>query len=116
MKLEVNKLKPLLGIAIPDIEQDAILEFTLQNVEEIILNYCNLKKLPDGLVNTAYRMALDLYRNEQIGSATSDNAVTSIEEGDTKVQFGSSPYSSSFTNSLLKSYTEQLNRYRRLLW
>lgn len=116
MKLDIFKLKPLLGIAIDDMEQDSRLEFTLMNVEEIICNYCNVSTLPDGLLNTAYRMAMDLYRNEQIGSNATENQVSSIEEGDTKVAFSSSPYDSSFADSLLKNYTAQLNRYRRMTW
>lgn len=116
MKLEVNKFKPLIGIEVANIEYDDILTFILENVEETILNYCNLRKLPDGLTSTAYRMAMDIYRNEQFGIGNMDSQVSSIEEGDTKVSFGSSPYNSNFTDSILKNYTAQLNRYRRLLW
>lgn len=116
MQLEVNKLKPLIGIDIADIEQDTKLEFILLNIEEIIRNYCNLRSIPAGLENTAYRMAMDLFRNEQIGNDTTDNQVAAIEEGDTKVSFTSSPYNDSFSNSLLKNYTSQLNRYRRMAW
>lgn len=116
MKLDIEKLKPLLGISKSEIRDDALLAFLLSNVEEVILNYCNLRALPDGLENTAYRMAMDLYRNEQIGSSAAENQVSSIEEGDTKVAFSSSPYDSSFADSLLKNYTVQLNRYRRMAW
>lgn len=64
--LEVINFKNLLGI-VSD-EKDTILQFILDDVEETILNYCNIDELPEGLVNTAYRMAMDIYRNENIGS------------------------------------------------
>ena len=50
--LEVINFKNLLGI-VSD-EKDTILQFILDDVEETILNYCNIDELPEGLVNTAY--------------------------------------------------------------
>ena len=116
MKLEVDKLKPLLGITSDDTTEDTVLLFLLENVNEIILNYCNLKTLPDGLQFTAYRMAIDLYRNESLGKQEADKPVSSISEGDTSVSFSGSLYESSFTDSLLKKYEQQLAKYRRLEW
>lgn len=116
--LELEALKPLLGLAVSDTSQDAVLTFILDDVQEVILNYCNLDELPNGLKNTAYRMAMDLYRNESIGEADSDGnigRVSSIDEGDVKISFGASHFDSSFLNSLLKVYTPQLNRYRKLV-
>lgn len=116
MKLDINTFKPLIGIKVADTEKDAILSFLLANVEETILNYCNLKSLPDGLTFTAYRMAVDLYRNEQVGLGDTVKPVSSLSEGDLSVGFSGSIYETSFTQSLLKSYEKQLNRYRRLIW
>lgn len=116
MVLKVEKLKPLLGIAVADTTQDANLLFILEDIEEIVLNYCNLSKLPAGLVHTGYRMAVDLYRNENLGDdEAATGAVVDIEEGDTKVQFNKS-LDDSFTGTLLKNYLPQLNRYRKLVW
>ena len=114
--LETNVLKDLLGIALSDTSQDTVLQFLLGNVEEIILNYCNVAKLPEGLRHTAYRMAVDMYRNEQMGSAGTQKPVSSISEGDTSVSFSGSLYETSYTDSLLKKYEKQLNRFRRLIW
>lgn len=116
MKLDVDTLKPLIGISVSDTSKDTVLMFLLANVEETILNYCNLKELPDGLLFAAYRMAVDLYRNEQIGSEEAGKSVSSISEGDTSVSFNGSSYESGFAGSLLKRYDKQLTRYRRLLW
>ncbi len=113
--LTVEKLKPLLGIAAVDTAQDASLAFILSDVTETILNYCNLIELPAGLENTACRMAIDLYRNEGVGDADAPSAVSSIEEGDTTVQFRKA-VDENFKDTLLKNYTPQLNRYRRVSW
>ena len=64
--MELAKLKALLGIE--DDSKDVVLEFVIADVEETIKNYCHVEEMPAGLVNTGYRMAMDLYRNENIGS------------------------------------------------
>lgn len=118
MTLDINDLKPLLGLEVSDTSKDSILAFILANVTEVICNYCHIAEVPKGLECTAYRMAMDLYRNEGIGEADSEDApgrVTSIDEGDVKISFGASHFDSSFSNSLLKVYTPQLNRYRKLV-
>ncbi len=115
MVLDINKFKKILGISTADTDKDFSLEFIIDDITETILNYCNIKKLPSGLEHTAYRMAIDLYRNENIGDEDSTAAVSSIEEGDTTVQFRKC-VDENFKNTLLKNYTIQLNKYRRISW
>ena len=113
--MELSKLKTLLGIKADDTSKDAILEFIINNVTEVILNYCNINELPQGLINTAYRMCLDLYRNENLGNEESSlGSISSITEGDTSTSFRSGV--TEFKDSLLKDHKRQLNRYRRLMW
>ena len=114
MKLEVSTFRSLLGITTMD--KDTVLQFVLDDVEETVLNYCNLDTLPKGLVKTAYRMAMDLYRAEGFGQEAIESGVSSISEGGATVSFKSSNYDTSFTNSLLKNYEKQLMEYRRLKW
>lgn len=110
--MDIEKLKQLLGITGAD--QDTLLQFALDNVTETIMNYCNLEELPAGLENTAYRMAMDLYRNENLGSANLDNGlIASITEGDTSVSYKEN---TAYTQSLLKNYRAQLSRYRKIVW
>ncbi|WP_182185556.1 phage head-tail connector protein [Pectinatus frisingensis] len=113
--LTTDKLKSLLGIELADTSRDNILEFIIDDVIENVINYCNIEELPSGLEHTAYRMAIDLYRNENVGNEESAAAVSSIEEGDTTVQFRKS-VDEDFKNTLLKNYIPQLNRYRRIAW
>lgn len=110
--MELGKLKKLLGIPEDDASQDTSLQFVLDDVQETILNYCNIKELPSGLTNTAYRMAIDLYRHEKPGETNAPARVTSITEGDTSTSFASA--ADALNGGVLKNYKGQLNRYRKL--
>lgn len=112
--MELGKLKALIGIPADDTAQDIPLQFVLDDVRETILNYCNLNELPDGLINTAYRMALDLYRNERPGEEEAPLTVASISEGDTSTSFTNA--ANALAGGVLKDYQGQLNRYRKLVW
>lgn len=114
--IEVTKLKKLLEIAVDDTSQDASLEFILDDVTESILNHCNIKELPSGLQNTAYRMAIDLYRNENIGDEDAPlGSVSAIKEGDTSTNFNKS-VDDNFKDTVMKNYYGRLNRHRKLVW
>jgi Phage QLRG family, putative DNA packaging. len=111
--MDVEKLKKLLGITGTD--QDPILEFIIDDVTETVKNYCNISSIPQGLLNTAYRMAMDLYRNENIGdSSISIGQVSSITEGDTSTSFKSS--TAEFKDHIMKDYKSQLNKFRKMVW
>lgn len=114
MEWDAGKLKGLLGIAADDSSKDIPLQFIMENVEEIVKNYCNIPAVPDGLESTCYRMAMDLYRAVGIGEADIPLFVSSIKEGDTTTSFGSKL--SLLSGSILNDYKMQLNRYRKLRW
>lgn len=105
-------LKQLLGIERIDITKDVLIQFAIDDAESVILNHCNLTAVPDGLKTTWLKMALDLYRNENLGSVEGGTYVSSLSEGDSSVSFKTNY--SDFKDSLLKNYISQLNRYRRL--
>lgn len=112
--LGLEKLKLLLGIT--GEQQDALLQFALDDIEDTICTYCNIEVLPEGLENTAYRMAVELYRNENPGhEEAAPGSVSSISEGDTSTAFRSS-VSEGYKDSLLKDYKAVLNRYRRVVF
>lgn len=111
--MELEKLKLLLGIT--DDVKDIVLQFIIADVEETIMNYCNTKEVPEGLYMIAYRMAIDLYRNENLGNEESAlGSISSISEGDTSTSFRSN--ATEFKDSLLKNYQVQLIKYRKLVW
>lgn len=112
--MELARLKGLLGIK--DDSKDTILEFVIADVEEMIKNYCHVDTIPDGLINTGYRMAIDLYRNENVGSENSaTGAVSSITEGDTSTSFRQY-VDDNFKDTILKNYKASLNHYRKVAW
>lgn len=112
--MQVEKLKCLLGIAADDGSLDTSLQFVLDDVQEAILNYCNLEELPAGLKNTAYRMAIDLYRYDRPGDDSTPVVAVSISEGDTSTSFTGA--AEALEGGFLKDYHVQLNRYRKLRW
>ncbi|HBF6109170.1 TPA: phage head-tail connector protein, partial [Clostridioides difficile] len=109
------RLKKLLGFSREDDSKDTILEFILEDVEEMVKNYCNVPTIPEQLNSTILRMAIDMYKNESLGSEDiALGSISSISEGDTSVSYRSS--ASEFKESLLKDYKSQLNRYRKIRW
>lgn len=112
--MEIGRLKELLGLSGEDTSRDTSLQFILDDVQETILNYCNLEEMPSGLINTAYRMAIDLYRYDAPGEAAAPMRVSSISEGDTSTSFGR--VSDELEGGILRDYKSQLNRYRKLRW
>ncbi|UYO63437.1 phage head-tail connector protein [Acetobacterium wieringae] len=110
--MELEKLKQLLGITGTD--QDALLQFCIDSVTETITDYCHVDTIPGGAMNTAYRMAMDLYRHENIGdTGLSPGVVASQSMGDVSISYRED---STYTQSLLKNYRAQLSRYRKLSW
>ena len=84
---KLERLKKLLGIA--DDSKDEVLQFTIDNVMDMVLNYCNITEVPEKLENIILSMCVDKYRAESLGSETSQGAVKSISEGDVSVSYGS---------------------------
>lgn len=111
--LDLSKFKKLLGLTVTDTTKDIPLQFALDDAQDVILNYCNISELPKALETTVYRMAIDLYRNEAPGEeSTPLGTVSSISEGDTSTSFKSP--TSEFKDHLLKNYTAQLKRFRKV--
>lgn len=84
-----------------------------------ILTYCrlplNIQNFPDGLFYVWVEIAWGLQLGGQFNSSTGDLKVTSVREGDTTVQFGSSGGVGSLTSATVTtSYADALNRFRRL--
>ena len=109
----LKKLKQLLGIT--DDSKDFVLQYVIDTVTDMALNYCNIDTLPEQLENIVLAMCMDMYRAESLGQETAQGAVKSMTEGDVSVSFGSA-YSVVDNPSMafLKGYTAQLDRFRRL--
>lgn len=112
---QLEKLKKLLGMALEDDSKDFLLEFSLEDVEQIVKDYCHIKEIPKELNTTVLKMAIDMYRNENLGEEENSlGSISSITEGDTSVSYRSA--ASEFKDTLIKDYKSQLNKYRKLVW
>ena len=110
-------LKSLLGIAEDDTSKDISIKFSLEDAFEIIQEHCNTNGVAKPLYNTMFRIAIDLYRNENIGSEDEKQVIESISEGDTKIGYKSSSENlDQFKKSLLNDYKSNLNKYRKVRW
>lgn len=111
----LQKLKKLLNIT--NDEKDFVLEFTIDKISDMILNYCNIKYIPIQLENVLLSMCADSYRIEQPGKEKSEGNVKSITEGDVSVSFGSTEnIQDNISAKLIKDYKTQLNRFRKADW
>lgn len=102
-------------------------------VREFILNYCNIDKMPRGLLYTWVNMTcasyLDLYIiknyvnvDEGDDKAAITGALASITEGDVSVTYKDNTSSDKILNakalvgSLMSGYRAYLTRYRKIAW
>lgn len=111
--MEIRKLKKLLGIDTDDNSMDFALEFVLSEVEESIKNYCNIDEIPDGLLNSGYHMAMDLYRKINPGQGEEALSVSSITEGDASISFNKAAGEAT-VSSIMEQHKASLNRFRKV--
>lgn len=110
-------------------EQDeAILDFCIQKVENTIKNDCNLSGVPDGLKGIATDMAVGeflmskkTFSPESIAGLDLDFAVKQIQTGDTNTVFSDGSLTpeqrlNSFINHLLTCGRDEFSCYRRIRW
>lgn len=98
---------------------DALLDLYMKMVEQRILNYTNQRVMPDGLIYDVFiPMVMELVGKFSKGSADMPiGEISSISEGGSTVSFKSSDTAQvkSFIDSRVLFYTDQLNKYRRLI-
>lgn len=118
------------------IKNEAITELDIQlainEVEEVIKNYCNIDTIPDALKFTWANMAVDLIRYQYESNIGADDALAGIDVSDvSNLKIGDTQIALQGNNSerskILKSHRpnldqivmnnkEQLNRFRRMVW
>lgn len=97
---------------------DDVLLVLIGEVEQTILNYCNLQSVPPQLNYVHANMVVDLLHYQtKANSEEEQTSVSSIKEGDVTVQFGAVVETTEQAmKGLLFNYKEQLNRFRKLRW
>ena len=109
----LEKLKKLLGSGVN--EEGA--QFSLDDAQQLVLDYCHLEELPAGLQSTVIRMAVDLYRLEGYGQVSPPKGpITGLKEGDQSVSFAADRATAiaGAGAALLTNYAVRLNAYRKL--
>ena len=111
-------------------EDEAVLAFSVQKVENTIKNDCNVSKIPNGLINIAIDMAVGEFHlvkktcsPDDIAGLDLSTAVKQIQEGDTNVTFAAGEGSltaeqrlENLINYLLTYGKGEFVHYRRLIW
>ncbi len=111
-------------------EDEAVLAFSVQKVENTIKNDCNVSKIPNGLINIAIDMAVGefllvkkTFSPDDIAGLDLSTAVKQIQEGDTNVTFAAGEGSltaeqrlENLINYLLTYGKGEFVHYRRLIW
>ena len=118
------------------IKNEAITELDIQlainEVEEVIKNYCNIDTIPEALKFTWANMSVDLVRYQYESNISADDVLAGIDASDvSNLKIGDTQIALQGNNSergkTLKSHRpnldqivmnnkEQLNRFRRMVW
>ena len=110
--------------------KESIIIIALQEVEQVIKNYCRVPQVPKALTFTWCNMALDLLIYEHEANLVSDQNqidsadITDIKIGDTSVSVGSKSSNTQRSkilsshkynlDDIVLNYRNQLNQFRRL--
>lgn len=101
----LDEIKLFLSIDKEDTSKDSLLQLLIEDAECFILNYCNIKKLPDRLTYVVKQIVADKFK-----SITQDNNVASIKRGDTQITYNITTDINSFT----KNQISILNKFRKI--
>lgn len=119
----LEKVKVLLGIDGTD--QDEVLLFVIQTVEDLVLSYINQDTLPAPLENALIVMCVSYYKAAGLGTTQAAvGPVASVKRGDVQTSFanasGASGSASTFNLGAdgqdFFGWRTVLNEFRRLRW
>lgn len=118
---DVAKIKEFAIKLNPPLEEIQNLDSYIRLTIRKIMNYCNIKRIPDELVEIASEMLIDNIAINKVDSdadAENSGEVKSITEGDTTVTFDYSSTSDykKMLNKFFKDYKSQLAPFRKLRW
>jgi hypothetical protein len=125
-----------------DTPSEPLLKITVDEIEQTILNYCNINEIPKELTYTFANMVVDLFRyedefikattvsvegeEEEAEPDVNTGNINSIRVGDTTITFGSGSDTSIYHKNLrshqanldtvVLDYESQLKKFRRLVW
>ena len=117
------KVKALLGITGTD--QDGLLLFVIETVEDMVLSYTNQDTLPAPLERPLIVMCVSYYKAAGLGSTqAAAGPVASVKRGDVQTSFATSSGASGSASTFnlgaqgddFFGWRTVLNEYRKLRW
>ena len=85
--------------------EDSVVEFSILESKDYIMNYCNITAIPKGLDLTILKMSADIINFDNTEVAE----IKSLSQGDTSITFNTSI---SKREDIFKSYNKTLNKFR----
>lgn len=107
-------VKERLGLT--DETSDALIDSYIEELEQRILNYCNVVEVPDGLKYVWASMTIDLLKVKHPtmpAITTLLGTTVEVKAGDTSTK---TTANRSSVDAIVTSYANDLNRYRKLRW
>ena len=97
------------------------IKLAVEEVQQVILNFCNISTVPEALRFTWANMAVDILKSlnaEDTGGAVSGGPA-SISMGDTSLSFSTGSSTTGHVvdlDNLINNYAAQLKKFRRIKW
>ena len=109
-----ENIKLMLNIS--DDKHDNIIELYMCKVENLILEYCNIRELTPALEGFVEDKVISIIKPLVIGGTQNTGEIKSISRGDTKIEYnvGEAIQTSSSSISLTDSDKKILNTYRKV--
>lgn len=109
----LENIKLMLNIS--DYEHDNIILLYLSKVETMVIEYCNINELTEGLESFIEDKVVSIMKTTVTIGAQNTGEIKSISRGDTKIEYnvGEAVVSTSNGATLTSSDKEFLKQYRR---
>lgn len=109
----LENIKLMLNIS--DYEHDNIILLYLSKVETMVIEYCNINELTEGLESFIEDKVVSIMKTTVTIGAQNTSEIKSISRGDTKIEYnvGEAVVSTSNGATLTSSDKEFLKQYRR---
>lgn len=109
----LENIKLILNLT--DYEHDNIILLYLSKVETMVIEYCNINELTEGLESFIEDKVVSIMKSTISGGTQNTGEIKSISRGDTKIEYnvGEAVVSTSNGATLTSSDKEFLKQYRR---
>ena len=110
----LENIKLLLNIT--DDKHDNIILLYLSKVEAMVIDYCNVNELSNGLINFIEDKVISIMKPTITGGTQNTGEIKSITRGDTKIEYnvGEAVQTSSNGINLTDADRKILNTYRKV--